>query len=205
MATDGWATRGHLLDVGGAVLRERGVDFSLREVARRAGVSPAAVYRHFANRDALLAALTRIGSQALWMRLLGAASAKTPRARLVAATRAYLTFGVERPADYRASFMTPGAAPDEASLHLLADRVRECMGAGVLVRGDSDGVARALWAHAHGLVSLRICGQLRAEGFEELFDRSVDRFLGTFEVNSVHNVRGRRSRSRPRRGRRPRS
>jgi AcrR family transcriptional regulator len=182
MSTDGWATRDHLLDVAGGVLRDVGAArFSLREVARRADVSPAAVYRHFADREALLDVVTRIGSQRLLLHLLAATSQKTPRARLEASAAALLHFALERPAQFRAGF--DGASAREA-LHLLADRVRECMDTRVLRRGDPQAVATALWALGYGLVTMRLAGQLDELGGDEQFARfyrqSVDRVLSAY-------------------------
>jgi len=200
MTADGEATREHLLEAArDLVVRGDGVDFSLREVARRAGVSAAAVYRHFADKQALLAAVTRIGFDKLCLYLLEATTRKTPRARLDASGDAYLRFALKNPEDYRAIFVTTvrapaGTKPGEA-FQLLVDRVRECMDARVLKRGDAQAVATSIWAHVHGLVSLRLSGHLAGLGDDEAFARfyrqSVERLVSTWEVNDVHKGRTR--------------
>lgn len=200
MATDGWATRDLLLDVAGELIARGGSgELSLREVARRAGVSAPAVYRHFANKEALVAAVTQIGFQTLCTYLVAAMAHETPRARLDASGEAYLRFGLENPEDYRAIFMTRACvgksdSPREA-FQLLVDRVRECMDARVLERGDPETVAVAIWAHVHGLVSLRLSGHLarpaNAAEFAQFYRRSVGKLVSAYEVNTVHKRRKR--------------
>ena len=152
MTVDGSATRASLLDIARTIVVNEGTaDFSLREVARRAGLSPAAVYRHFASKEALLDEVCAIGFQKLCMYLLSATSAKTPRARLDASGDAYLRFALENPEDYRAIFMTPSrgkkpGSPGEA-FQLLMDRVRECMDAKVLERGGALGTRLEMRFH----------------------------------------------------------
>src|SRR5450631_135393 len=103
MRAAGGQTREHLLAVATEVLVRDGADgLSLRDVARRADVSAAAVYRHFASKEALVDAVVSIGFQKLCWYLLEATSKKTPRARLDAAGGAYLRFALENPQDYRA-------------------------------------------------------------------------------------------------------
>lgn len=100
--------------------------FSLREVARRAGVSPPAVYRHFADKDTLLAAV----AAECWERIAAATQAALATApddaleRFRAAGIAYVTFAVENPEHFRAlavpglfEKMSPG---DLARVHAWA-------------------------------------------------------------------------------------
>ncbi|HEY2745148.1 MAG TPA: TetR/AcrR family transcriptional regulator [Polyangia bacterium] len=155
--------------------------FSLREVARRAGVSAAAVYRHFDDKEALLRDVCATGFQIFSSYLVRALAARTPKERLAATSEQYLRFAVEHPRDYRFIFM--GAAEDFATLapadsfesastfHFLVDRVRECMDTRVMHRGDPIGVAAFIWAHVHGVVSLRLSGHFANYGKGEEFAR----------------------------------
>src|ERR1700754_5149704 len=88
------------------ILREtQSLDFSLRELARRAGVSHNAPYKHFAEKRDLLAAVSAAGVEALTKRMnVEAAKASQPRAQLFAVLRAYIRYGVENPALYRLMF-----------------------------------------------------------------------------------------------------
>jgi AcrR family transcriptional regulator len=155
--------------------------FSLREVARRAGVSAAAVYRHFDSKEALLRDVCAAGFHIFSSYLLRALAARTPRERMAACAEQYLRFALENPRDYRFIFM--GASEDFATLapadttesastfHFLVDRVRECMQARALAKADPFTVAATIWAHVHGLVSLRLSGHFAGYGNDEEFAR----------------------------------
>lgn len=175
------AARDHYLEVGP-------VHFSLREVARRCEVSAAAVYRHFDGKEALLRAVCDEGFRVFASYLMESLRMPDPLSRLREAGRQYLRFGMERPRDYRVIFMsdapTEGEKPipqGSPSFQFLVDRVRECIDARVLAAAPEVDVAVSIWAHVHGLVSLRLAGQLEAVGnddaFRALFTRSVDRLL----------------------------
>lgn len=160
--------------------------FSLREVARRAGVSAAAVYRHYDGKEALFEQVCAAGLQVFYVYLVRALSEPNPRARLLAAATQYLHFGLENPRDYRVLFMGAGpgiqvpAEPPKggrphATFQFLIDRVHECMQAGILQKGNAEEVATVIWAHVHGLVSLRLVGQLARAGTEAQFARFYQR------------------------------
>ncbi len=187
MTADGDETRRRLL----ACAREHYLDvgahqFSLREVARRAQVSAAAVYRHFDDKKTLLAALCGEGFKTFYGYLMRALSEKTPLARLRATGRAYLAFGLENEEDYRVIFMSPADQFGEAhkkllpetdtTFRFLVDRVRECQDANVIRAGDPIPIAAAIWSMVHGLVSLRLSKhiQLDAKVFDRFFTTSTD-------------------------------
>jgi len=160
--------------------------FSLREVARRVGVSPAAVYRHFDGKEALTFAACTQGFEVFSSYLVRALAAHSPLERALAACEQYRTFGLENPLDYRFIFMSPAEQvhvpqeiasfasdepmlPQYSTFQFLVDRVRECMDASVIARGDPEQTSVLVWAHLHGLVSLRIAGLLEAIGDEQAF------------------------------------
>ena len=81
------------------------MDFSLRELARRAGVSHNAPYKHFAEKSELLAAVSAAGFDLLTKRIADQiARVGNPRAQLFTILRTYIRFGVENPALYRLMF-----------------------------------------------------------------------------------------------------
>jgi AcrR family transcriptional regulator len=89
-------------------------EFSLRELARRAGVSHNAPYKHFADKRKLLAAVSAVGFERLAKQMTDAtARLSNPRARLLAMARAYVRHGVENPALYRLMFGGFLTGPDE--------------------------------------------------------------------------------------------
>src|SRR5690349_5530363 len=80
-------------------------EFSLRELARRAGVSHNAPYKHFADKRELLAAVSAVGFELLAKRMAEAIrELDSPRQRLIAMARAYVRGGVNNPALYRLMF-----------------------------------------------------------------------------------------------------
>jgi AcrR family transcriptional regulator len=172
--------------------------FSLREVARRVGVSAAAVYRHFEDKEALVFAACTQGFQVFSSYLVRALSESSPRARLLATGEQYRLFGLENPLDYRFIFMssadelglaekhqerraTSPMLPQDSTFRFLVDRIQECMTAGVLASADAESTAVLIWAHVHGLVSLRLSNHLGPLGddqaFAAFYRASVERLL----------------------------
>ncbi len=119
------------------VAEEQNWEFSLREVARRAGVSHNAPYRHFPEKLDLLAAVAAGGFEALRTTMIDAGGpAKAPEDALIAIGSAYVRFGTENPARYRLMFGTAlgiskAALPPlvkeaaEASQAVLAEVINE--------------------------------------------------------------------------------
>ena len=144
---------------------EEGADpaaLSLREAARRAGVSAMAPYRHFADKDALLAAVATIGFDRLSAALATADRDPKARAALNAQGVAYVAFACANPALFRLMFGAKAptktgdlAQASQKAFSILADRVGSI--------GDKDGSrdrALANWAMVHGLSMLAVDGQL---------------------------------------------
>jgi AcrR family transcriptional regulator len=165
-----------LLDAGLALLAERGVDgFTLREVARRAGVSHAAPYHHFADKGALVRAIV-----AESFSLLGAALTNASRAagddtfdRIRAMGLAYVEFALDEPQRYRLMFRselsrsgdselpTEADAAGGAAFATLMSAVQDAADRGQLRAGtDAGGAAIAAWSSVHGLSSLILEGAL---------------------------------------------
>lgn len=183
-------TKERLLAAARALYLEGGfATFSLREVARRVGISAPAVYRHYESKEALLEAVCAQGFQIFSSYLVRALREGTPLERLRASGRMYLAFATDHPQAYSVlflgaakGFMPPGEGPvDAATFRFLVDRVSECQRAKVIAKGEPLEIATMIWAHVHGLVSLRIVGQLGRfetdEAFGLFFERAVDRFL----------------------------
>src|SRR3954451_2476006 len=89
-------TRALLVTAGRDLFLEAGESgFSLREVARRVGISPAAVYRHFEGKEALIFAACTPGFELFSSYLVRAVSPPTPLGRPLAACEQYRAFGLE--------------------------------------------------------------------------------------------------------------
>ena len=167
---------------------------SLRALARHAGVSPAAPYRHFPSRDALLEAIAvqgfRIRSENMHLALEKAGS--DPMARLLEVGVAFVLFAHEYASHYAVmtnaeliedSQDTELAEAAAKSMGILLQAMREAQDAGCIASGDVKVLAAAAWASVHGLASLIASGQLRhlrieSENVEELTRRITGAMLG---------------------------
>ncbi len=96
------------------VRETQSVDFSIRELARRAGVSHNAPYKHFADKRELLAAVSAAGFELLASRMAAAADGRSnPRSLIAAMARDYVRHGIENPALYRLMFGGYLTGPEE--------------------------------------------------------------------------------------------
>jgi AcrR family transcriptional regulator len=148
------------------LISEHGVaGLSLRECARRAGVSHAAPYRHFADKNALLVAIARDGFTAL--EAVGReamAGIDDPRDRLDAYAVAYVRFAIEHTVVFRLMFTSEfehdGTEPvDRGAFDLLVASAATVVGPAV----DGRLAAAASWALPHGLAMLILDRRIPAE------------------------------------------
>lgn len=145
------------------LLEEGGTSaLSLRAVARRAGVSPAAPYRHYADRDALISAVGAVGYRELAEHLAAAHPAPSTADDLAAVAVAYVQFALQRPALFRVMFGEP-CDRDNSERVAATNAISEYVGA--IVRhsfpgSNPDALATAVWALVHGLAFLHLDGKL---------------------------------------------
>ncbi|MGW1177434.1 TetR/AcrR family transcriptional regulator [Kitasatospora sp. NPDC002543] len=137
---------------------------SLRAVARRAGVSATAPYRHYADRDALVSAVAAQGYAELADHLAAAhPSPRTPE-DLAEVAVAYVRFALERPALFRVMFAEPcDPTNDErvAATAAIWEYVRGIVH-GVFPDSGPEALSTAVWAVVHGLAFLHLDGKLDA-------------------------------------------
>jgi AcrR family transcriptional regulator len=159
------------------LLRKGGPEaLTLRAVARAAGVSQTAPYRHFADRSALVAAVAEDGFRRLYARLIVAARSpdetigkaqETERGGLQAIALAYVRFALEHPDEYRVMFgsaiaatpATEGSAR-QAVFAFLEGGIAALQQQNLVRKGDSYSMALSAWSLVHGLAMLAIDGQL---------------------------------------------
>jgi AcrR family transcriptional regulator len=169
-----------LIEASIALAREGGPDrVILREAARAAGVSHSAAYRHFADREALLAEVSRFARSELAAQMRRRVDrTNDPRKRLRAVGTAYIDFAISEPGLFRTAFSshpatspdaehdrattgpdathTPGAEPFE----VLGRVLDEVQASGLLDAGRRPGAEVAAWSAVHGLAGLLLDGPL---------------------------------------------
>ncbi|MEV7565741.1 TetR/AcrR family transcriptional regulator [Streptomyces tanashiensis] len=138
---------------------------SLRAVARRAGVSATAPYRHYADREALVSAVAAEGYRELAEHLSAAHPAPSTPDDLAAVAVAYVRFALEHPALFRAMFAEPCDPTSEervAATEAISAYVRNIVRDAFPGADDTDALSTTVWALVHGLAFLHLDGKLDA-------------------------------------------
>jgi AcrR family transcriptional regulator len=161
-----------------ALIERAGSDeaVTLRAVAREVGIAAPSIYAHFADRDAIVMAVTvRVFDElAEAVERGSAAVGQDPAARLVAGCEAYVSFGLAHPARYGVLFSSHSRPPEEycapvplgpdgrpvlefgaEAFALLVRGIEDCVGAGASASTDVMADATAVWVALHGAVTLR--------------------------------------------------
>lgn len=160
-----------LLGAAETELIERGVEgFTLRGVARRAGVSHAAPAHHFKDTAAMLTALAAVAAERLTatLRQRKAAAPNDPRARLVASGIGYIEFALANPALFKLLFGSERPASDDpelvrnatAAFADLVEGIEAVAGSDPLSTPDGRVDVAAAWSLVHGAASLLIAGRM---------------------------------------------
>ncbi len=170
--------RNALVETALRLVTERGPEgFSLREAARAVGVSPGAAYRHFADKAALLGALSADGHARLAAAMEHAlahlpeapGSAAHAAASFLAIGAAYVEFAVANPSHFRVMFgpCKPGeddlaclAAQGRDTYQILVDVLDGLVATGVVPPETRAGAELSTWSLVHGLASLLVDGAL---------------------------------------------
>ncbi len=161
-----------LLDAVQDAVAEAGVSgVTLRDVARRAGVSHSAPAHHFGSKAGLLTAFATVGYQLLAESVIAeavAADARDGAAELAAIGRGYVRFAVGHPAHFAVMFRLDAleagndafVQASEAAYSLLTATIECCRAAGRLHGRPPEVVAVSAWSIVHGLSALWISGRL---------------------------------------------
>ncbi len=163
---------------------EQSWNFSLRDLARRAGVSHTAPYRHFADKAEILSEIARIGFEKLALKLresLARAARRPLRARLSSIAVAYVRFALRHAAHYRVMFRPINAtnhqspaivAPADAAFAVLEELLAQ-----LVPQMSPQQVARVaehFWALVHGYAMLAIDGHLASDEVARMERETID-------------------------------
>ena len=185
-----------LIEAAEAVIAERGVDgFSLRETARRAGVSPAAPQHHFGDARGLLTALATRGFQNLGDALAEADSdaGPSPAKRLRAQGAAYVRFALARPSQFDIMWRSSRIDGEDAACAVAGRRAFSILQGAFAATGGSpeeaqpsnaDPRAIACWSMVHGFARLALDGafQTPERSSVEEAERMLEPMLATLAL-----------------------
>lgn len=179
-----------LVEAASELARTEGPDgVVLREVARRTGVSHNAAYRHFADRDELLAEVAAVGMARLEQTMndrLAEVRQRDPReraiARLRATGRAYVDFALAEPGLFGVAFAVPMGVPKgEGPYGVLLATLEELVEVGALSPQRKAACALTCWSAVHGFAMLHLRGPLRGLSSRER-KVALDQLLDTLEA-----------------------
>jgi AcrR family transcriptional regulator len=182
-----------LIKAGADILSKEGVSaLSLRKVAHKAGVSHAAPYAHFADKQALIAAISTEGYKKLYEKIAQVAGQyqADPLRRLVEASWAYVQFALDEPDQFKVTLS--GMIEKEQdypafvetarqTFSLVVDIVAQCQQAGILRTGPDDLAAVSAWSLIHGFVTLLLENQVS----HTVLDRYGVREMFIFTLNQI--------------------
>ena len=168
-------------------------DISMRNVGAALDISGAALYHHFANKQALLEAITE-RAFASFEKKLRSTDATDPEQLIHGILGEYRRYATQHPHLFELMFVTPHRAarkfPRDFGAHrsavfnLLWKAVEECMSDGA--DGTAENalyVAHDLWALTHGQIVLWRAGRFEDQRtFEDVVDRSIARFISTLDI-----------------------
>jgi len=180
--------RSELLACAERALAEGGLtQLSLRDLARRTGVSHAAPRRHFADKQALLDALAQDGFERMGRALRDAMEQAGPEfdTRLAALARSYVRFATRHAALLELMFAgkhRPGAADGlreaaDAAFAAPLALITAAQAEGAVVPGDPEAVATVAWATVQGLATIANAGMLDDAALDDLVAGAVQRLV----------------------------
>ncbi|PKL26188.1 MAG: hypothetical protein CVV47_03400 [Spirochaetae bacterium HGW-Spirochaetae-3] len=165
---DGIDTAERILRAGLFLLETKGyASLTMRRVGTLAGISQAAIYRHYRDKDALVFRIIGDGYADLARRLETLASGENPPdEKLLLAFRGYIDFVMEKPALFKALLLQdigiagsalnalgPGVSRQRRTFELLAATLREGMDTGYFERSDPETTAQVVWSAVFGLAA----------------------------------------------------
>lgn len=191
-------SRDRIFEAAKAVVAEEGLaGLTIRKVAQRAGMSAMALYRHFADKDALLNALMDDGFAA-WEDIVRSIQVEDPTRWLEQVQEAFLAFALTEPHRFDAAFLFPAprarrypddfAAGRSPAIAMIMDRIDQAKAQGRLGDWPALEVALGLSALAQGLVSMQRANRFSSEEqFKALFRSTLRHGLRSYRSPAAEN------------------
>jgi AcrR family transcriptional regulator len=192
-------SRDRIFEAAKAVVAEEGLaDLTIRKVAQRAGMSAMALYRHFADKDALLNALMDDGFAA-WEGIVRSIQVEDPIRWLEQVQEAFLAFALTEPHRFDAAFLFPAprarqypddfAAGRSPAVAMIMDRIDQAKAQGRLGDRPALDIALGLSALAQGLVSMQRANRFSSEAqFKALFRSALRHGLNSYRSPAPENL-----------------
>jgi AcrR family transcriptional regulator len=188
-------TRLRIFNAARALFEQKGeAGLSMRRIAAAIGITPMAIYKHYADKDALLNALMLDGF-ADWEARVEAIAAPEPLAWVTGLGEAYLDFALSQPRRYEAAFLLKAGAARQfprdieagrsPALRSAIARITQAQADGVLAPVPPVQVALHLAALMQGLVSMYRAGRFTDEAeFRAAYRRALDHCLDSFRTET---------------------
>jgi AcrR family transcriptional regulator len=175
--------------------REGSAGLSMRKIAEAVGVTPMTIYRHYADKDALMDALMLDGF-AVWEARAAAVEAAHPLAWLEQFFEVFLDFALTEPRRYEAAFLLPArrarrypddfAAGRSPAINLAYARIEAARAAGLIGRAPATVIALTLSALAQGLVSMHQAGRFVSEAeFRTAYRTAMNHCVQSFTTEKT--------------------
>jgi AcrR family transcriptional regulator len=193
-------TRDRIFDAARDLYDAEGVEgLSMRKVASVVGLTPMALYRHFADKDALVDALTEDGLIA-WDARLARIEGAGPLDLIRKGMDAFIDFSLEEPRRFEAAFVLPSRTarkfPEDFArrrsppVNRLIDQVEAARAQGLIGEASTLDLLMTVWALAQGLVGLYRAGRFSSEAvFRDFSARAIGRCLASFATPAAAEPR----------------
>lgn len=194
MRTSTRSTKDRILAVAKKQFERQGIEgLSLRQVAKALDITPMALYRHYADKNDLIDALSEDALDD-WYRRVAAIQVDSPVDWIVQMTEAFLRFGLEVPRRFEAAFLLAApharqfpddiAAGRSPALSLIMKQIERAQREGTIVGLPAHEIAMTIWALGQGLISLYRANRIDHDEtvFRDFYRSAMQRCLASFSL-----------------------
>lgn len=193
LMADSMTTRQKILDVARKMISQEGLDaVSMRKIGKKVGISQVAIYRHFADKNDLVACIIDEGYQRLVQSIKTAAEQSNNPAEFIPnVLTAYVDFALSDPNFYKAvmfsssgttqkqvNSLSPGVAKTRDTFRLVTTMLQDGMIQGIFRQGDCELLSQSIWMAVFGIASRMVLEpELTEERKALLLENSVEILL----------------------------